>query len=86
MAKMRFSPRPTSIRDCGLKRDDLAADFRADAAARPGDHHPPPFQQLADVLGVEGHRVAAQEVVDFDVADGDAVVALQAVFQGADDS
>ncbi len=69
----------------GIEPDDLAADFRADAAAGAGDHHAAPFEQLADVLGVQRDGVAAQEVVDFDVADGDVAVALEAVFQRADD-
>ena len=71
MTKMRFSPRPTSDQGLGMEGDDLAADFGADAAAGPGHHHPPPFQQPADVLRVQGHGIASQEVVDFDVADGD---------------
>ena len=85
MAKMRFSPRPTSTSDSGLNSQDLPADFRADAAAGAGDHDRAPFEQLADVLGVQVDRVAAQEVVDFDVADGDAAVAVETVFERADD-
>ena len=81
MAKMRFSPRPTRIRDCGLEGEDLPADFRADAAAGAGDHHPPPFEQFADVFGVERDGVAAQEVVDFDVADGNLLVAVQPILK-----
>ena len=65
--------------------EDLAADFRADAAAGAGHHHPPPFEQAADVFGVERDGVAAQEVVDFDVADGDPFVAFQPVLEGAHD-
>ena len=82
---MRFSPRPTSTSSSRLESQHLAADFRADAAAGPGDHDRSAFQQLADHLGVQLHRGAPQEVADFDVADGDAMVAAEAIFEAADD-
>ena len=56
----------------GIEPHDLAADFRADAAAGAGDHDPPPFQELADHLCVQLDRGAAEQVADVDVADGDA--------------
>ena len=68
-----------------VEGEDLPADFRADAAAGPGHHDPPPFEQPADVFGVERNGIAAQEVVDFDVADGDPLVAFQPILQGTDD-
>ena len=43
------------------------------------------FDQAADDVHVQLHRRAAQEVADFNVADGDAVVAAQAVLDGTDD-
>ena len=76
-----------SDEDKGLRivLGDLAADLGSDAASGASDHHPPSFQQLADVLGVEGHRIASQEVVDFDAAQRDAVVAFQPVHQRTND-
>ena len=82
---MRFSPRPTSTSTPGIESEQLAADFRTDAAARAGDHHGAAFDELADDVHVQLHRRAAEQVADFDVADGDAVVAAHAVLDGADD-
>ena len=68
-----------------IESQHLPADLRADAAPGAGDHHRAAFQQLADHLGVQLHRGAAEQVADFDVADGNAMVAAEAVFQAADD-
>ena len=69
----------------GIEAHDLPADFRADASARAGHHDDSPFQQIADDIRIQLHRIAAEEVVDFDVADGDAVVAVEEVFDGRND-
>ena len=69
----------------GIEAQHLAADFRADAPAGAGDHDRAALEELADHLGVQLDGGAPQQVADFDVADGNAMVAAEAVFQAADD-
>ncbi len=48
---------------------DLAAQFRADGPAGAGDQHHLLAQPFAQPRGVELHRVAAEQVVELDIAD-----------------
>ncbi len=68
-----------------VETEQLAANLRADAAAGAGDHHGAALDQAADDVHVQLHRCAAEQVADFDVANGNAVVAAQAVLNGAND-
>ena len=70
----------------GTELEHLAADFRADAAAGAGDHAscgPPTSVLIASLLS--SHRLAAQEVVDVDVANLRRIVARQQVVVGRND-
>ena len=52
-----------------LEARDLAAQLGADRAAGAGDHDGAVFDPALESAGVEHHRIAAQQVVEFDVAD-----------------
>ena len=83
--KMRFSPRPTSTSARGLNRSTWRQISEPMLPPAPVTITVRPFQELADHLGVQLDGGAAQQVADFDVADGNAMVAAEAVFQAADD-
>ena len=42
----------------------LAADLRSDGSAGPGDQHPPALERASHRGQVDGHRLAAQQVLD----------------------
>ena len=52
------------------ERGELAAELRADRAGRSGHHHGLPAEVLDDRVHVEPDLVAAQKVLDLDLADG----------------
>ena len=83
--KMRFSPRPTSSSMRGLKRSSCRQISEPMLPPAPVTITRAAFDQLADDVHVQLHRGPAQKVADLDVADGDAVVAAQAVLDAADD-
>ena len=53
----------------GFEACDLPAQFGADRSTRTGDHHVPAAKQRVQALAVEFHRIAAQQVVEFDASD-----------------
>ena len=69
----------------GMEVQHLAAYLGSDAPPGAGDQNGAVRQETADGVGVQLDGLAPQEVVDFDVADGYARVAVEAVLEGGDD-
>ncbi len=80
-----FSARSTSSKRPRPELEHLAANLRADAAAGTGHHDGAAGDQGADRVAVEFHRFAAQQVVDVDVAQLQAVVAGHQFIEGRND-
>src|SRR5262249_37693856 len=64
---------------------NLATNLGTDAATGAGHHHGAAFQQLADGLVVELDRVAAEQVVDVNIANGDFASAVEQILRTGDD-
>ncbi len=83
--KMRFSPRPTSTNARGLKRNTWRQISEPMLPPAPVTITVRPSRSLPIMRGVQLHGGPPQQVADLDVADGNAMVAAEAVFQAADD-
>ncbi len=69
-----------------LEARDLTRELRADGPAGPGDHHALSGQELAELRLVEEDGLAAQQILDLDVADARHLhLALENLVEARDD-
>ena len=68
MSKIEFSPWPSSSDLGRLEPGELAAELAADRPAGPGDEHRLAGGQHPHLLEVGLDRVAAEQVLNFDLA------------------
>ena len=68
-----------------LETEHLPADFRSDATPGAGDQDRAAINQGTDGTGVELHGIAAQKIVDVDVADRNLRAAVEELFRRGND-